>query len=676
MTTINRLLILCLFLVLPTASWARRFMADGILYRTTSDSTVEVTCTELLPDQAFPNGDDYSGVVSVPATVVCDDVCYQVTAIGDMAFANCEELSFVVIPQGVTRIGDYAFFGCINVKQVIMPDGLTSIGSFAFRECYYFSPIEIPATVTHIGSSAFSYCTLITSITLPPDISKIPSSLFAGCMMLEEIELPKRVRTIEPFAFQDCSSLRRVVLSDEVESIGRSAFADCSELEDINLPESLTEIGNYAFRDCFSLQSITLPNQVSEVGNYAFSGCFSLTDVQLSESLTSIGDYAFSYCESMLDVTLPASLTRMGEGAFCDCYEITRMDLPKGITRIEPYTFSGCASLTEVSIPLTVTEIGDEAFYDCEGLSVVRNYANRPQSLGEGCFTLTQPAELHVIELHAPYFAEAEGWQYFHIIDDLPYIRVSDIALWADSLTCDRNYVGQARAICYPEEAIYRQVTWRSSNPTVLFVDPQTGQYVGVHDGTAWLTALATDDSGVTASIPVTVGSGQQADPTPLQRCQRPTISFSDGELHFASTTFGAEFHCTITDADAMHNVHTTGSLPLRGSLQITVYASAQGYADSEAAHAELHWLKPSGNTSLPQLEANRRAILCSAGNDGLHLSGLDAAEQVTFFTITGQLLGQATADQSGSLHFPITDSSCHYVLIHIVDDTLRVLLR
>ena len=55
----------------------------------------------------------------------------SVTAIGDGAFAWCEGLTTVTIPDGVTSIGKEAFTGCSNVT-IIIPSSVTQIGQHAF----------------------------------------------------------------------------------------------------------------------------------------------------------------------------------------------------------------------------------------------------------------------------------------------------------------------------------------------------------------------------------------------------------------------------------------------------------------------------------------------------------------------------------------------------------------
>lgn len=77
---------------------------------------------------------DTEGTVTIPATVVYEDVTYTVTAIGDVSFAVCEGLTGVNIPNSVTSIGQWAFCQS-GITSVTLPEGITEIGPIAFGGC-------------------------------------------------------------------------------------------------------------------------------------------------------------------------------------------------------------------------------------------------------------------------------------------------------------------------------------------------------------------------------------------------------------------------------------------------------------------------------------------------------------------------------------------------------------
>ena len=388
------------------------------------------------------DGTEYSGSITIPATVTHKGVEYSVTSIGDRAFSVCS-LRCITIPEGVTSIGEDAFYDCALLTAIIIPDNsqLTSIGDRAFSVCLSLTAINIPAGVTSIGDEAFYGCSL-TTITIPEGVTSIGDQAFQDCSSLTAITLPEGVTSIGNYAFEYCRSLTAITLPESVTSIGDQAFLDCTRLTSITIPENsqLTNIGYSAFSGCSSLTTITIPESVTSIGNYAFSGCSRLTDITVAsknsvydsrnncnaiietnsntliagcsstiipESVTSIGGGAFSGCSSLTAITIPEGVTSIGGGAFGGCSNLTAITIPEGVTSIGggafggcrsltaitipedskltsigDYAFRDCRSLTAITLPESVTSIGDLAFYDCSGLKTVINYSDLPIQRG------------------------------------------------------------------------------------------------------------------------------------------------------------------------------------------------------------------------------------------------------------------------------------------------------
>ena len=55
-----------------------------------------------------------------------------VTAIGEAAFANCEHLKAIDVPEGVISFGPYAFTYCRNLRLVVIPESVTDLGDHCF----------------------------------------------------------------------------------------------------------------------------------------------------------------------------------------------------------------------------------------------------------------------------------------------------------------------------------------------------------------------------------------------------------------------------------------------------------------------------------------------------------------------------------------------------------------
>ena len=200
-------------------------------------------------------------------------LCYA-----EKLYLNGEEVTDIVIPDGVTSIGDYVFYGCSDLTSVDIPNNVTSIGDGAFYWCSGLTSVDIPNSVTSIGDYAFAYCYGLTT-EIPNSVTSIGDGAFIYCFGLTALEIPNSVTSIGDGAFRDCSNLTSVEIGNNVTSIGNSAFSGCSNLTSVVIPNSVTSIGDYVFSSCRRLTSVVIPNSVTGIGDYAFQSCSSLTSV-------------------------------------------------------------------------------------------------------------------------------------------------------------------------------------------------------------------------------------------------------------------------------------------------------------------------------------------------------------------------------------------------------------
>ena len=156
------------------------FYVNGIYYKKTSSSTVEVTYKELMAES-------YSGNITIPSTIKVGNVTYKVTAIGIYAFYLCTNLTRVTMPTSVTKIDGCAFEGCSGLTSVGIPTSVTYLGVDAFARCTGLKSIAIPNSVTEIDQLAFSGCTAMTSASIGSGVTKIRQKAFDGCTALTSI---------------------------------------------------------------------------------------------------------------------------------------------------------------------------------------------------------------------------------------------------------------------------------------------------------------------------------------------------------------------------------------------------------------------------------------------------------------------------------------------------------
>ena len=167
------------------------------------------------------------GLLTISGTGPMDDyVWYGAIPWYDMR----EQITQVVVENGVTSIGYYAFSGCISLTGIVIPDGVTSIEVGVFSGCTSLTSVVIPNGVTDVEDSAFDGCTSLTNVVIPDSVTSIRANAFSGCISLTGIVIPDGVTSIEVGVFSGCTSLTSVVIPDSVTSIGERAFSGCFNL--------------------------------------------------------------------------------------------------------------------------------------------------------------------------------------------------------------------------------------------------------------------------------------------------------------------------------------------------------------------------------------------------------------------------------------------------------------
>ncbi len=214
----------------------------------------------------------------------------DLTAIPTFAFRgnsnfNCENLSGIILPEGVRSIGASAFSQCGNLVDVVLPKKLDSIEGYAFLECYSLSEIVIPEGISELDN-IFENCKSLKNVTLPSSLRKLTAT-FRGCSSLEKIVIPEGVEILGDNVFTNCSSLVDVTLPSTLKEfeesptpdVGAITFWNCESLKNIVIPDGLTKLSAGLFYECSSLESITIPASVTEIGRCAFGSCEKLKTV-------------------------------------------------------------------------------------------------------------------------------------------------------------------------------------------------------------------------------------------------------------------------------------------------------------------------------------------------------------------------------------------------------------
>ena len=208
-----------------------------------------------------------SGEFAVPSEI--DGL--PVTLIDDYAFADCEALTSVSIPEGVTSIGSCAFLSCTSLNSVSVPGTVTFIGYGAFDETPW-KDTQMQGAFLIINQILADATSCSGDVTIPDGVVTIGESAFDNCEAMTSVVIPSSVKTIGEGAFSYCTSLTSMTIPENVKIIGESAFADCTSLKTVEC--SASQIGAYAFCFCTSLKNVTVKNPYCEfIENKIFVGC-------------------------------------------------------------------------------------------------------------------------------------------------------------------------------------------------------------------------------------------------------------------------------------------------------------------------------------------------------------------------------------------------------------------
>lgn len=463
---------------------------------------------------------------------------------------------------------------------------------------YNFDDVSKQASVTSGGYSG--------SVTIPSsvvyngatyDVTSIGSGAFSGYGGLSSVSIPNSVTSIGDYAFNGCKILTSLIIPDNVKSIGNSAFSGCTTLASINIPEGVTSIGSNTFYLCSSLTEIVIPSSVTSIGTMAFFGCSNLSSIEIPSSVTFIdsdafygtawydnqpdgliyvGDVAYRYKGEMPEntsVTIKDGTLSISGNAFNMCAGMNSILIPNSVTSIGNTAFSGCSGLTSIIIHSDMTSIGKNAYNNCPNLSRVTINSN---SVLEAGYSQSTSLKHYFGNQVSEYILGDEitsiGDYAFNSCTGIKSVTVGNGVKTIGNYAF-ANFPELTDFYCYAE-----QVPTTSRN---TFQDSYI-DFATLHVPYASINNYKSDAIwGKFGSIVAIKGT------EPDKKCATPTISFADGKLKFNCETEGVELHYEYSIANGIKGVGDEAAVPQ--ILIVNVYATKEGYEDSEVATKEIN---------------------------------------------------------------------------------------
>lgn len=362
-------------------------------YRENTEDYLIVGDGVLIKCNVIPKYIDLSGkgIKVIGGAAFFNDKAANGTADSLYGYKYADQLTSIVIPEGVTTIQTAAFYYCYALENIKLPSTLEVIESSAFET--YIANGGIGATakidltpctkLTTIGASAFNGCGGTDEIFIPDTVEYVGSDAFANTKAYSDfydalveseksaykvvdgvllwsyipngettIEVPDGVRMIAGGACKGWDNAVVATSPNGLRPEWLTKYNITNVVTEIIIPEGVKVIGDNAFVNTKLVTEINIPSSVESIRDGAFNMSAGLTKITLPEGLISIGSSAFNACYALGSIELPSTIQYIGAGAFASCSSLKVLVVPKGTSLVDSEIFdSGCTALEQVYLP-------------------------------------------------------------------------------------------------------------------------------------------------------------------------------------------------------------------------------------------------------------------------------------------------------------------------------------
>ena len=295
-----------------------------------------------VPDEVLWSYDG-AGTMFVSGTGNMADI-YQVMACPWDSYKN--DITRVVIEDGVTSIGAGCFLGYPNLSSVDVHVSMKGIGTNAFRDCQKLKSITLGSNVTTIGSDAFYNCTAMEDVycyVLPQNHE------MAWAVDLNRAFKADGSTKFHVYNVPDWSSISSYVRANFDSYLAGNEAPD-RVLWSHDGAGTMTFSGTGNMADYISLS------------NRPWHGVQnSITRAVIEEGVARIGAFAFHTFNNLASVEIPNTVTSIGASSFYGT-ALTSVEIPAGMKSIETGAFLGCSNLATVNVYASSCDAGLQPF--------------------------------------------------------------------------------------------------------------------------------------------------------------------------------------------------------------------------------------------------------------------------------------------------------------------------
>lgn len=163
-----------------------------------------------------------------------------------------------------------------------------------------------------------------------------------------------------------------------------------------------------------------------------------------------------------------------------------------------------------------------------------------------------------------------------------------------------------------------------------------------------------------------------------LKKCATPTISYVGGKLKFSCETEEVQFASTITDDDI--NSYNTDEIDLSVTYTISVYATKDGYANSDVATGTLCWIEqhPDVEGIIDEdavTEVKALPVLIQTQGGTINIQGVADGTLIAIYGVDGRKYGTAVADRDRAT-IPTSLQPGSVAIVKIGEKAVKVLIK
>ena len=262
-----------------------------------------------------------------------------------------------------------------RVKNIVLPNTITHIGNVAFADCENLTAIDIPSSVTSIGDGAFSW-TGLQAITIPTSVTDLGEQVFEACANLRTILYESEPRSINNQAIHPligCVHLDTIIAPA---ALWHCTTADPALEARYGVPHQARYIevtdGELTFqammyiannRNAVEVLDLTAAtNTTLPMGTLLNS--YNLSTLYLPQQMELVPEMLAEGCSNLMEIIIPASVKEIGNKAFSGCVNVWRMTVEAVIPpKVYENTFDGISRSISVQVPAGSEELYREAAY-------------------------------------------------------------------------------------------------------------------------------------------------------------------------------------------------------------------------------------------------------------------------------------------------------------------------